>query len=517
MAIMNGILGNVVNYGSPDYQRNVSLAEQQEILKRERLMREGYRPNAAERDVALQAFAEKNKLPENYSPNPSHMGALGEFIENNPTIAHTAGTGINKGANALYDHVLKPTYKHGYDLTADGLLGAGNLGRGVLGMPEDTEVGFRYRNLPAPAEQVSSPFKQEYSDSLSQVGDGALTQYALDANTLPERNIDTGELEQLGEAPYAQLLPDAQDGALTPEAVTDGALTTEPVTQVANSETEGVLASDAVKTSGKQDVLKQIGEAASVDRSGTATGNKRDAASLSVARNKIGLSEMLIRAGGAITGASGDGALAAINAGTAAYGGIQDENRRLEQVQYENDQKAYEAEENRKIQRMQATGQSSAAMKAAIEKSDAQVARNFRIQTLDTLINDLTAAGDNVTGPLDGTVINLLDRARGAPEANLRLRLEDQRVNAALTKVEQTKGAISNREMELFLSPMPKLTDSEEVWIDWMTMQRNIAAKMSNIAAGGVGADGRYINAVAPDAELDSVLAAYLEKYPQQK
>jgi len=477
MAIMNGILGNVVNYGSPDYQRNVSLAEQQEILKRERLMREGYRPNAAERDVALQAFAEKNKLPENYSPNPSHMGALGEFIENNPTIAHTAGTGINKGANALYEHVLEPAYKHGYDLTADGLLGAGNLGRGVLGMPEDTEVGFRYRNLPAPAEQVSSPFKQEYSDSLSQVG----------------------------------------NGALTPEAVTDDALTTEPVTQVANSETEGVLASDAVKTSGKQDVLKQIGEAASVDRSGTATGNKRDAASLSVARNKIGLSEMLIRAGGAITGASGDGALAAINAGTAAYGGIQDENRRLEQVQYENDQKAYEAEENRKIQRLQATGQSSAAMKAAIEKSDAQVARNFRIQSLDTLINDLTAAGDNVTGPLDGTVGNLLDRARGAPEANLRLRLEDQRVDAALTKVEQTKGAISNREMDLFLSPMPKITDSEEVWIDWMTMQRNIAAKMSNIASGGVGADGRYINAVAPDAELDSVLAAYLEKYPQQK
>ena len=64
MAIMNGILGNVVNYGSPDYQRNVSLAEQQEILKRERLMREGYRPNAAERDVALQAFAEKMaKMP----------------------------------------------------------------------------------------------------------------------------------------------------------------------------------------------------------------------------------------------------------------------------------------------------------------------------------------------------------------------------------------------------------------------------------------------------------------------
>jgi len=153
-------------------------------------------------------------------------------------------------------------------------------------------------------------------------------------------------------------------------------------------------------------------------------------------------------------------------------------------------------------------------MKDAIEKGDAFVTRSMRIDTIDSLITDLTAAGDTISGPIQGRVNNLYDRAMGNPEANIRLRMEDQRVDAALTKVEQTKGAISNREMDLFLSPMPKMTDGEEVWIDWLTMQRNVATKMNQIASGGIDANGRYVNAVEEDAPLSPELEAYLAKYP---
>ena len=35
-------------------------------------------------------------------------------------------------------------------------------------------------------------------------------------------------------------------------------------------------------------------------------------------------------------------------------------------------------------------------------------------------------------------------------------------------RVAQTKGAISNKEMELFLAPAPSTLDDESVWIQWI-------------------------------------------------
>jgi hypothetical protein len=191
----------------------------------------------------------------------------------------------------------------------------------------------------------------------------------------------------------------------------------------------------------------------------------------------------------------------------------------MEMQQYESDQKAYEAERDREsrleIAKLNGTRMSAAMAKDAAKQTETYMQNEQRIGTLDTLIDDLTAAGDNISGPLDGTIFSLWDRARGNPEANLRLRMEDVRVNAALTKVEQTKGAISDREMSLFLSPMPKMTDGEGVWIDWMTMQRNIATRMNQVAKAGLDSSGtRYLNAVDKDAPLSAELEAYLAKYP---
>jgi hypothetical protein len=218
---------------------------------------------------------------------------------------------------------------------------------------------------------------------------------------------------------------------------------------------------------------------------------------------------MLIRTGGAITGASGDGALAAIGAGTNAYGGVMDENRRLEQVQYENDQKEYQAEEDRKIQRMAARGGSAAAIKAAKEDEDMLLGNTAKVKIYDSLIDDLALAGDNVTGMWDGIGGKFLDNATGHPNANLRLRMQDVRVDAALAKVAQTKGAISDREMSLFLSPMPTMTSSEEVWIDWMTMQRNVTQILNDRMSGKTK--------VETGSDLSSDLQAYANKYPDQR
>ena len=415
-----------------------------------------------------------------------------------PLNANRAGQAVGAGAEAALDNVIIPGAKVAVDTAKDAGLGVLNFGRGVVGM-EELEAGQRYRDETPPSGRTASDV-----DLSGVFPTGALTQYGLDANTTGERDPDTGEVIPLGTAPIPEVnrpalavaQPTASDQGINPAIP---ALNGQEVTNYA-----GPLTAD-------KGVLEKIAEAASGERQ-PSTGNKRDKAGLSVPRNKtnIDLSEMLIRTGGAITGASGDGALAAIGAGTNAYGGVMDENRRLEQVQYENDQKEYQAEEDRKVQRMTARGGSAAQQKAAREEADMLHGNTAKVKVYDSLIDDLTMAGDNVTGMLDGTVRKLIDNQTGHPNANLRLRMEAVRVDAALASVAKTKGAISDREMSLFLSPMPTMMSSEEVWIDWMTMQRNVTQLLNDRMSGKVTVD-------RGSAELTADIERYANKYPDQR
>ena len=523
MAFLNKMMGDAVNYGAPLAPR-MSRKEQQLRLQQEQEERE----KKIRRDAQFQGGQDKYSRLANpvldyasgVAKDRRENGALSQNV-----TAYGVGEGVSDGVQYLQANPSLGALGRSRNLV--GLAeGATNFGRGVLGIEGETDffdpIKARLDQSSIPESGVvNPPMSQGISDRLrAETGTGALTQYGLNANQLPERNMDTGALEQLGEAPYEHLLPKQThvmpDGTVMEgaEHSDDSGVLSTDITDTSVS-TEPYVAATGTGNSKKDGILSSIGEAASVDRSGTATGNKRDATGLSVPRQKIDMSEMLMRVGGAISGSAADGALASINSGTNTWGAIQDENRAMEMQQYEADQAAYENEENRKVQRMTSGRLNAAAQTDAIEKRESFSKRNQRIGSLDMLIDDLTAAGDNVTGLWDGTGRALLDRATGDRNANLRLRLEDQRVDAALTKVEQTKGAISNREMDLFLSPMPKLTDSEEVWIDWMTMQRNVAAKMNQVASGGFDSTGtRYLNAVDEDAPLSPELEAYLAKYP---
>jgi hypothetical protein len=403
-----------------------------------------------------------------------------EMVDLNPNLV---GKYLRDGGRGLYDNFIKPVYETGYDATADLYDGALNLGSGIFG-GDEVEEQFRYRNEPDPNATVAEPVADEEQEVAP-----ILTQAAAETHVMPDGTVMDGAEH-------------SDDSGVLSTDITDTSVSKEPY--------------EAATTTTKKDgILSSIGKAASVDRSGTATGNKRDATGLSVPRQKIDMSEMLMRVGGAISGSAADGALASINSGTNTWGAIQDENRAMEMQQYEADQAAYENEENRKVQRMTSGRANAAAQKDAYKNRDSLRARSQRIDSIDTLIDDLTAAGDGVSGLVDGTIMKYWDRARGNPESNLRLRMEEQRVNAALTMVEKTKGAISNREMDLFLSPMPKITDGEGLWIDWLTMQRNVAARMNEIAEGGFDSTGtRYLNAVDEDAPLSPELEAYLAKYP---
>lgn len=218
-------------------------------------------------------------------------------------------------------------------------------------------------------------------------------------------------------------------------------------------------------------ILMDIETAARQGYANPATGGKRDATQMSEPlNNRIGLGEGLIRVGGAIVGASGQGALDAINAGTDAYGGIQDYNRTaaLEEAQMAQEKEMAEIEYQRGQQ----------AKFAEDYKADnlAVMGAEEQVRKLDSLYNEVLGAGDNLTGLWDGTVQGWWDKLTGDPRAYTRMKMEQFKVDQVLITIGQTKGAISNKEMEIFERPLPDLsTTDEKTWLSMLDEKRQAA------------------------------------------
>lgn len=202
-----------------------------------------------------------------------------------------------------------------------------------------------------------------------------------------------------------------------------------------------------------------------------------------VERQKIDMmSEGNMRMGGAGLGALGLGGNEAIAAAMSEYGAMKDYNR-----QAELDALAAEAEQ------AQALADQAKDPDEAYEKFE-ETQRG--INDLDDMIDMLEQGG--MTGLWDGTVKAWLDETgltdkftgntEGAKKAYFRDRLENYRVSEALKLVAQTKGAISDREMNLFLSPVPTTSlTNEETWLYHLRERRRIAQKLQDylVRSGG--------------------------------
>ena len=218
--------------------------------------------------------------------------------------------------------------------------------------------------------------------------------------------------------------------------------------------------------------------------------NRRDMAPMampSVPQGRIGMNEALIRIGGAGVRGSAQGGLESIGAMTDTYGNIQDANRKLDMGVYDKEYAAMkeqrDAESLRKYREgLIAKGSKSSATDKKNQRADAQ-----QIATIDqTLVemerayNELANGG--ITGLIDGTVGKYIDEWMGNPEAVTRKLLNKLKVDDALLRIAQTKGAISNKEMDLFLSPAPSDTSDEKIWQAWiqdrMTALRKIKARL---------------------------------------
>jgi hypothetical protein len=163
--------------------------------------------------------------------------------------------------------------------------------------------------------------------------------------------------------------------------------------------------------------------------------------------------------------------------------------REMEQYQYEQEQKLAEQRRQDLLRKMNSSGAKSG------DKPDAEAVAmaDYQIQTMETILEGLNEGG--LTGLFDGTAKRWADRLgwtdwwtgtdEGSRRAYLRQLLQEFKVDQTLTKTAHTKGAISNQEMALFMSPFPDVAlDNEGAWIPQIQKRLEIAKKI-RAAVGG--------------------------------
>ncbi len=238
--------------------------------------------------------------------------------------------------------------------------------------------------------------------------------------------------------------------------------------------------------------------------------NRRDNAMLATPKRperpdmSIGMADALMSIGGAGLRGAQEGGLSSLGGMIQQKDVIDEVNRSAVLEDYNAQIAQQEAERNAKFdQQKQADLQAyrEASLKArqgttssTSAKQDADLQQGIAnydqaITKMEMALGDLRS-GMSLTGLIDGTIGALWDRVRGNPEATSRLLLQELKVDSALIQISQTKGAISNKEMELFLSPTPDIKlDAESTWINWIERRLELAKTVRNRLANGETVD----------------------------
>ena len=222
-----------------------------------------------------------------------------------------------------------------------------------------------------------------------------------------------------------------------------------------------------------------------------ATGNRRMSSRIPDQQIDMG-TEGMMRIGGNVMGAASQGALPALSAGMQTYGDIMDYNRAGKMAEYE--QQMLRDNEEAERQRLALKMQQDAAKESDTQQADVINAQN-QIENMETMLAELAKGG--LTGLFDGTGQRWLDRLgladwwtktdKGSKREYIRKMLQEFKVDQTLTKTANTKGAISNQEMNLFMSPFPSIPlDNEKVWIAAINERLEIARKILASVQGDV-------------------------------
>ena len=193
---------------------------------------------------------------------------------------------------------------------------------------------------------------------------------------------------------------------------------------------------------------------------GNARGSMKPPAALSIPNQRIPMGEALMRIGGAGVAASGQGGLAAIGAATNAYGQIQDANRQAEM-------EAFAIEEARRKSIADRMAASASKSGSAGTGDAAQNAKTLvALQNANAVLRGFDDY-DNVVGPAYWFA-KKWDQLNGNERENIRLKINSMKVDRVLANIAQTKGAISEKEMDIFMSDQPAWIAGEDIWRKWV-------------------------------------------------
>ena len=247
---------------------------------------------------------------------------------------------------------------------------------------------------------------------------------------------------------------------------------------------DGVLSNPAQPQPSAKPALSQQGQ------TGNARGSSRVPSMMAIPNPQINMGgEGLMRIGGAIVGGAGRSFTDAFQAGTDMYGQLQDQNRAgdLENYKLNGARRLQEQARQDALRKAAGKGSGKKSSKADIAIADSQ------IENMEAILQGLEAGG--LTGLFDGTAGKWMDRLgitdwwtgtdEGSKRAYLRQLLQEFTVDQTLTKTAFTKGAISNTEMELFMSPFPDIAlDDEGSWVPQVRRRLEIAKKIRAAVSG---------------------------------
>ena len=200
--------------------------------------------------------------------------------------------------------------------------------------------------------------------------------------------------------------------------------------------------------------------------------------------------EGLMRIGAAGLGAGAQGPLAQMGAMGNMYGGLMDYNRQREM-------EAFEIEEGRRVEEQRRADimrklnarNSAAADKKDTENPEETAKVRVALQNAEDVLQGFQDY-DDVVG-WRSLFTKRWDEITDNKRQNIRLKIESMKVDRVLANIAQTKGAISEREMDIFMSDQPSWMAGEEIWTAWV--QDYIAALKvmnTNLANGTTTLNG---------------------------
>ncbi|MBP12069.1 MAG: hypothetical protein CMA71_00805 [Euryarchaeota archaeon] len=203
--------------------------------------------------------------------------------------------------------------------------------------------------------------------------------------------------------------------------------------------------------------------------------------------------EGLMRMGMAGMGASNQGPMAQFSAMGDMYGQMMDYNRARDMDEYAI-QEAQALEQQRRLDLQRKMEQEQTKDNEPDVEGAAKALVN--LQTAQDVLQGFDDFNDVVGWK--SMFARKWDQMTDNKRENIRLKIETLKVDRVLANIAQTKGAISEREMDIFMSDQPSWVAGEEIWRNWINDYIAALRVMhTNLANGTTVNNGATMNTMS--------------------